>query len=207
MNLCTGIPSAEYNLVGGLFDNNDEEPTVRCMACEDDMYVSLDLACMQYNLYSRMSLPEFICPEVESEWPVSDVFLRAGMKGPAQCPTCQSKGKFKWVHVPFDPSKGKYPLTMFIQRHRPEVEPIAQPTGPVPIKDRFTIGQRTYHYCGWTAKMGELSMVPHLTVSDNKSVRYCFTNSGLVLYVSDQSNAKPKDCRHLDMLVYQLRSY
>lgn len=207
MNLCTAVPAAKYNLVGGLFDMCDEEPAVQCVACKDVMYVSLDLACMEYNLYSHISLEQFICPVYDSEWPASDVFMRAGLKGRAQCPVCGSEGKFKWVHVPFDPNKGKYPLTLFIQRRRPEVEPIAQPTGPVPIKDRLRIGERFYHYCGWTAKMGELSMVPHLTVSDQKAVRYCFTNGGLVQFVSESANYKPKDTRHLDMLVYRLKNY
>lgn len=205
MNLCTAIPSAEHNLVGGLFDFTGEDPAVKCTLCSGIVDVSLELACMEYNMFCNIPLDEFIRPMEGSEWNAQDVFLRTGRKGRVECPHCRCVEKFEWIHVPFNPVAGKYPLTIFVQRHRPIVEPVLQPTGAVKIAKELKIGRRTYQYCGWTAKMGELCMVPYLKVSNEKAVRYCFTNAGLVLFVGEETNFVPKDYRHLDMLVYRLK--
>lgn len=201
MNLTTSIPKAPYNVVGGLFDD-DNDAVVECIDCHARMNVNLDLACMQYDLYDTIPLQEFILPTVGSTWPAEKVFLRCMKSGKPQC-TCTGMF-FSWVTVPFNPRSAVYPMTLFIQRHRPVVEAVEHPVGRVPIPRQLLLGTKTYDYVGWTAKMCEMAMIPHLIVKNKMSISYCFLPGGRVQYVSPGINVWPADPRHLDMVIYRV---
>lgn len=200
MNLATDIPKAPYNVAGGLFGM--DEGVVECIDCFAKMFVNLDLSGMQYDMYDTMQLAEFIIPKVGSTWPAEKVFLRCGKVGKPQC-VCTGM-YFKWVNVPFAPRTAAYPLTLFVQRHRPVVEAVEHPTGRVPIPKRITIGTKNYDYVGWTVKMCEMLMIPHLIVNSKMSLSYCFLPGGRVQYVSAGINVVPADPRHLDMVIYRV---
>ena len=201
MNLTTSIPRAPYNVVGGLFDLG-EEAVVECSFCHEKMYVNLDLACMQWDLYDPLPLNEYIVPRVGSTWSAEKVFLRCMKSGIPQCP-CNGKF-FEWISVPFDPNKSVYPMTLFVQRHRPLVEAVQHPVGRVPIPRELSIGTKRYNYAGWSVKICELLMIPHLVVRDKMSMSYCFIPGGRVQFVSPGVNQFPADPRHLDMVIYRV---
>ena len=200
LNFATGCKNC-FNLVGGLFQCQDDA-IVECVSCRKPIYVNVEISIMQFNLYSAIPLEEFIVPRLGQIWTGENLFLRCMKAELKKCPTCDG-AFFKWMTVPFEPKIAGYPLTLFIQRHRPVVEPVHHPSGPVPIPQYLTIGEKGYHYCGWTAKMGEMSMVPFLKVNDNKNMRYCFTPGGIVQFISDRKHEVPKDPRHVDMLIYR----
>lgn len=205
MNLATSLPAARYNLVGGIFDN-DDDGVVRCVECNTDMYVNCEIAIMQWDLYtSSPTLENYVVPRIGDVWSAEKVFLRSAMPGKAECPHCNGSF-FKWISVPFNPDTAKYPLTMFVQRHRPVVEGINHPPGRVPIPPNLRVGIKTYQYCGWTAKMGEMSMVPFVRVNAKKCMRYSFTPGGMVQFLTDTKFEFPSDPRHLDMLIYKMAS-
>lgn len=201
-NLCTYIPKAPYNVVGGLFDL-ENDPVVECTQCHARMNVNLDLACMQYDLYDTIPLQEFILPIVGSQWPAEKVILRCMRSGNPQC-RC-TRVLFTWISVPFNPRTAAYPMTLFVQRHRPVVEAVEHPVGRVPLPKHMTFGTKTYDYVGWTAKMCEMCIIPHLIVKNKMSLSYCFLPGGRVQYVTPGINAWPADPRHLDMVIYRVR--
>lgn len=205
MNLATSLPTARYNLVGGIFDN-DEDGVVRCVECNEELSVNCEISVMQYNLYgSTPMLENYVVPRIGDIWSAEKVFLRCMKPGKPECEHCGGSF-FKWMSVPFNPETAKYPLTLFIQRHRPDVEGINHPLGRVPIPPNLRIGFKTYQYCGWTAKMGEMCIVPFLRVNDNKFMRYSFLPGGIVQFLSDTKYEFPRDPRHVDMLIYKMSS-
>ena len=201
MNLATCCPRC-LNMAGGMFQPGDDA-VVECVRCRQVLYVNLELAVLQFNLYCSIPLQHFIVPRVNDVWSAENVFLRCMIKGERQCHVCRGT-TFKWLIVPFEPTIAGYPMVLFIQRHRPSVEGVLHSAGSVPITAGFKIGNKYYTYSGWTAKMCDMSMVPFLKVNDKKFMRYSLTPGGLVQFITDRNHEFPKDPRHVDMLIYKI---
>jgi len=189
----------KYTLFGT--DAPEDTGLVICKACKQTKTIRFNTA-LKFDFYSSMSLQNFLLPVVGSTWNAREIKLRIPeLVEWDGCDKCKHT-EFVWIGMYWEPNLKPLPLLLPLKRNRPEVEPVIWPVGPVPIPLRLYLGSTEYRYVGWTARHGDIQMVPWILSGRHKMLNYSWVPGGLVQEITSEKAKFPKDPRHVDMLLY-----